>query len=104
MFWLTGGVVGNDGVGDFHGQIIEGEMPREPGQSIIGADGIADAQTSEIHLVVKYHGPAAGDPVVLHEQTHTLLGSCLEAANAIDFGAESFGVQCFDPQVAVHKT
>ena len=103
VFWSTGGVVEDDGVGDFHGQINAGEMPSEPGQSIISADGIADAQTAEIHLVVKYHGPASEDPAVLHGQTHTLLGSCMEGANAIDFGPETFGVQCFDPQVAVHK-
>ena len=31
-----------------------------------------------------------------------MLGSCLEGANAIDFG-DPFGVQCFDPQSVAHR-
>ena len=92
MFWSTGGVVGDTGETYFQDQINIGEMPGEPGQSIIGADGIADARHTEVHLVLRYHGPASADPTVLHEQISTLLGSCEEGANAIDYGPETFGL------------
>jgi len=34
--------------------------------------------------------------VALYDQTHTLLGSCADGANG-------YGIQCFDPQVAVFQ-
>ncbi|MDP8970509.1 MAG: hypothetical protein M3N52_08470 [Actinomycetota bacterium] len=40
-------------------------------------------------------------PWVEANQTHSILGSCLEDANAVDLG-EPFGVHCFDPQAVAH--
>ena len=53
---------------------------------------------AEVHLIIKYHGPASDDPYTLHDQVTTLLGSCESGeANAFDTGGP-FGIQCFDPQ------
>lgn len=101
VFWATGGVVGVSGIGTFVDRHGVNDSRGEPGtQDLINFGGI-DPAVAEIHNVIKYHGPASEDPDILYEQTHTVLGSCLEGANAVDFGPP-FGVQCFDPQAAVH--
>lgn len=101
VFWATGGVVGANGVAHFLAKHGVGDPRGAPGtQDIIGG-GAIDPQAAEVHNVIKYHGPASSDPAVLYEQTHTLMGSCLAGANAVDLGPP-FGIQCFDPQVVVH--
>ena len=102
VFWADGYVVRNNGFGHFRSYIREGRVPSAEGKFVLGPDGLVDSRKAEIHLVVKYHGPASSDPDTLYEQTHTLLGTCFEGANAIDFG-DPFGVQCFDPQAVIHK-
>lgn len=80
----------------------EGEDMGEPGSQHFLGNGFYAAQDAEIHLIIKYHGPASDDPDVLYEQTHTLLGSCAEGANALDLGPV-FGVHCPDFQAVVFK-
>jgi hypothetical protein len=101
VFWATGGVVRDNGIANFQARYTIGDDLGFPGMQHILGDGLLDPQTAEIHNILKYHGPASADPDVLYDQTHTLLGSCLENANAIDFG-DPFGVQCFDPQAVAH--
>ena len=102
VFWADGKVVRKNGVGYFRSSIREGQVPKGEGKLVLGPGGLVDSKKAEIHIVVKYHGPASKDPEVLREQTGSLLGSCFEGANAIDFG-DPFGVQCFDPQAVIHK-
>ena len=80
----------------------EGEDMGEPGSQHVLGTGFHDAQNAEVHLIVKYHGPASNDPDVLYEQTHTILGSCDEGANSHDLGPV-FGVHCPDFQAAIFK-
>ena len=101
VFWSDGGVVQANGVGNFKARVRVGELPTGDGQIGWPGNGLLDPHGAEIHLIVKYHGPASDDPAVLYEQTHTLVGSCEEGANGYDYGPP-FGVQCFDPQVAIH--
>lgn len=102
VFWSSGGLVQANGVGNFRGRVYRGVVPQGDDQIVLPGSGLTDPYGAEIHLVVKYHGPTSDDPDVRYEQTHTLLGSCLVGANAIDFGPP-FGVHCFDPQAAIHQ-
>ena len=105
-FYSAGAVVGPEGRGYFKARIPKGYMATKPEEIFWPGTGLQDPMGAELHLVVKYHGPASSDPEVLYEQLHTLLGSCFEGANALNFGEPLpgvvLGVQCFDPQVAVH--
>ncbi|MFQ5709988.1 MAG: hypothetical protein ACE5HO_21240 [bacterium] len=96
VFWATGGIVQEDGVGNFRARIREGQPSNGPDGFLIG-NGLEDAANAEVHLIIKYHGPASDDPDVLFDQTHTLLGSCDSGANAAANG------QCFDPQAVAHR-
>ncbi len=103
MLWATGRVVQSNGVGNFQAEIRVGDDLGTPGEQWILGDGLIDPQGAEVHMVVKYHGPASDDRTELYEQTHTMLGLCDTNANAVDLGP-IFGVQCFDPQVVVFPT
>ena len=72
-----------------------------PGEQLILPGGLLNPAGAHVHNIVKYHGPASNDPVSLDGQLTTILGSCALGANAVDLGIP-FGIQCFDPQVAVH--
>lgn len=87
VLWLTGGVVGEDNVGHFAGHIEEG-MP--PGQVLRGP-GLLDAEGAEIHIIVRYHGPASDDPAVFTLQTTTAAGGC---------GSNFPFFACYEPQAA----
>ena len=100
VYWSTGGIVQEGGIGNFKALTREGEVPDGEGQLIWG-EGLEAGQAGAavIHLIVKYHGPASEDPDILYDQTHTLLGHCDQGVNGfLDAGI----VQCFDPQFAVH--
>ena len=104
MFYMKGGnkIVTQQG-GLYVRSIVEvgGDTGETGTQNILG-NGLHFPQDAEIHLVIKYHGPASDDPEVLYEQTHSLLGSCNEGANAHDLGVP-FGVQCPDFQAVIFK-
>ncbi len=72
-----------------------------------------DPMRAEIHLIIKYHGPAIevdlsggitdaaiADAYLLNDQTTTLLGNC-ENANGFFPPNPAFPLQCFDPQAVV---
>lgn len=101
VFWATGGIVRRSGDANFLARHRAGDDLGEPGTQHILGDGSVEPSRAEIHNIIKYHGPASGDPDTLHVQTTTLQGSCFERANAVDLG-EPFGVQCFDPQAVAH--
>ncbi|MDH3709851.1 MAG: hypothetical protein OER04_08185 [Cyclobacteriaceae bacterium] len=102
VVWGTGNIVSHNGVGHFSDKIAVGETRSET--VLLGADlsyPLENPQGAEIHLIVKYHGPASNDKEVLWDQTHTLLGSCGPDEGANSFDAGPFGIQCFDPQLAI---
>jgi hypothetical protein len=101
VFWTAGALVGASGHGYFSARVQNGYFPTDADQIAWPGSGLQDPLGAEFHLIVKYHGPASSDPEVLYEQTHTLLGSCYEGANALDLG-DPFGIHCFDPQVVIH--
>lgn len=103
VFWVTGGVVDDDGRGKFRGKVKVGEISSDPAQHIFGP-GLINPEGAEIHIIVKYHGPVSDDDDDFYLQTHTLTGLCDMDANAFFIPGLPFGeVQCFDPQLAIHK-
>jgi hypothetical protein len=101
VFWATGGIVQENGVGNFHGRAKVGELPGGEDQVPIPGPGLVNPKTALVLNIIKYHGPASDDPDDLFLQTYTLTGLCGQDANGYDLGPP-FGIQCFDPQVAVH--
>lgn len=64
---VAGHVVGEGGNLNFSVHLNEGETIS--GHPVFPSGSLQDAQRQEIHMVVRYHGPA--DPGRIHEQTHT---------------------------------
>ncbi|MFK7844445.1 MAG: hypothetical protein AB8G77_04020, partial [Rhodothermales bacterium] len=103
VFWATGNTVGQNGKGNFSATIRVGELPDGDDQIGWPGSGLQNPMGAEIHLIVKYHGLTSSDPEIRKEQLTTLTGSCEEGANAYDLSEIGFGIQCFDPQVAIHQ-
>ena len=102
VVWATGKIVKANGIGNFSDRIYVGES--RPETIILGENltsVLMDPKNSEVHCIVKYHGLASDDPDVLYDQLNTLLGSCGENDGANSYDAGPFGIQCFDPQVAI---
>jgi hypothetical protein len=98
VFFATGGIVGENGVGHFRpAPLEEGDTSGGPGQHLFGP-GLLSAQDAEIHYVIRYHGPAgAGD--LLTEQISTINGGC--SGDMGDIHPEHKIFDCYDPQGAV---
>lgn len=105
VFWAAGKTVNQNGKGNFSATIKVGVLPTgddQVGWPLEGATGLQNPLGGEFHIIVKYHGLTSQDPEIRKSQLSTLTGSCSEGANAFDFGP-GFGIQCFDPQVAIHS-
>ncbi len=98
VFFATGGVTNNNGDAHFRAALDEGGIPaglndldnsNELDQVRIDNGGLGDAQTAEIHYIIRYHGPASEDPDDLAKQTSTINFLC---GTVVPLGA------CFDPQ------
>lgn len=73
IFWATGEVVGDEGIGNFSAQLLEGTLPEGSDQVLFG-DGLVDSFSAEIHPIVRSHGS-----VILgleEEQITTFDGGC----------------------------
>ena len=95
VYWSTGGIVQPNGVGHFRDRTRIGEDLGEPGAQHLWGPGLTNPEDVMVIAIVKYHGAASDDPDERYLQTHTLLGLCDGAANALPNG------QCFDPQWAL---
>ncbi|MDJ0573301.1 MAG: hypothetical protein QNJ53_30290 [Pleurocapsa sp. MO_192.B19] len=73
LFWATGEVVGDNGMGSFSAQLLEGELPQGSDQVVFG-EGLVDSFSAEIHPIVRSHGPV--DPEQVEEQITTFNGGC----------------------------
>jgi len=76
-----GAVVGINGRADFSGYLGVGDntgfyrLPMFPNMPD-PAPGIVDAKAAQIHLVIRDHGPASADPVILQQQLTSFPGGC----------------------------
>ena len=99
VLWGKGGIVGPDRMGHFSNSLGLG-VDAAPGQVLRGP-GLTNPMGAEIHLIVRYHGPADwSDYAVLGKQISTLGESCTLATHGSDAGT----FPCFDPQVVAHKS
>ncbi len=76
VIYAAGNVVGGNGTANFAAHLNEGD---NDGSIFMGGFGFAgsgliDAETAEIHLVVRSHGQAI--PGMIDEQIHTFNGGC----------------------------
>jgi hypothetical protein len=73
VIYGAGHVVGGNGTANFAAHLNEGDT----GGSLFPqpSPGLIDAETAEIHIVVRSHGPAI--PGMIPEQIHTVGGGCL---------------------------
>ena len=85
--FATGGVVLENGIGHFRAHLEENDPP---GQVLFGP-GLVTASGAEIHIIVRYHGPA-GTGDLLTAQTTTFGGGCM----GMDPIYPIF--PCYDPQ------
>jgi len=98
VLWATGGIVGPDRMGHFSASLGIG-TDAAPGP-ILRGPALTNPMDAEIHIVVRYHGPADwSDGAVLGRQITTVGESCTEATHGSPSG--TFG--CFDPQATAHK-
>ena len=73
VFWATGEVVGDDGMGSFSAELLEGTLPTGEDQVLFG-DGLINSFSAEIHPIVRTHGPVI--PGQEEVQTSTFNGGC----------------------------
>lgn len=90
VLWAgSGAIVGPDRMAHFSSSLGLGE-DSAPGELLWGP-ALTNPMGAEVHLIVRYHGPAAWeDPVALTGQLSTFGGSCDDFA-------------CYDAQAAIHK-
>ncbi|MCH8893821.1 MAG: hypothetical protein IIB32_10000 [Chloroflexi bacterium] len=94
LAWATGGIVGPDRMGHFSGSIGLG-ADGAPG-AVLWGDGLTDPMGAEIHLIVRYHGPATfDDPAVLGAELTSVGGSC--SGDDVEGG-----FPCYDTQASLH--
>lgn len=103
----AGGVVKHTGVGHFVAHLEEGVLPTAPGQVGFGP-GLLNAEGAEIHYLLRYHGPASSDPVILQKQISHIAGGCVNPAPSPgqpgnDPVPEHRLFPCYDPQAAMFK-
>ena len=93
VLWATGGIVGPDRMGHFSGRLGVG-VDGAPGVVLWG-DGVTNPIAAEVHIIVRYHGPASfDDPAVLGLEITTVGESCS--------GDDTAGFPCYEPQAAIH--
>lgn len=85
LFWATGHVVGESGIGNFAAHIEEGNPP---GEVLFGnPEGLTDARNALVVFIVRTHGEIIPESLV--DQIMTFSGGCDEN-------------DCADVQFAVH--
>lgn len=94
VLYAAGHVVGN-GKANFGAHRAEGDTDGSIADlfGLPAAEGLVDARASEVHLVVRTHGPAI--PGLISEQIHSFNGGC-------DPGQPNEGL-CEDIQFAIHQ-
>ena len=98
--WATGGIVGPDRMGHFSASLGVGK-DSIPGQALWG-DGLANPMSAEIHMIVRYHGPAIwSDADTLRSQMYTFEGFCTPGSS-FDIGTNPDAFDCYEPQATMH--
>ena len=98
--WATGGIVGPDRSGHFSARL--GVGPDGAPGSVLWGDGVTNPMGAEVHLIVRYHGPAIwSDAETLKSQMYTVEGFCTPASS-FGIGTDESAFSCYEPQAAIH--
>ena len=84
-FWDGGLVVGPDGRAILAGHVQENRMPSQPAKILkdnTGGVGIGSSETTEVHLVLRSHGPAIIGGNGLSTQLNSFNGGCQPAPDS----------------------
>ena len=98
--WATGGIVGPDRGGHFSARLGVGK-DAAPGQVLFG-DGVTNPMGAEVHIIVRYHGPAMWDDAdTLKSQMYTFQGFCTPGSS-MGVGTDQTAFACYEPQATMH--
>lgn len=85
IVWGGGSVVDENGVASYEMKLEEGDMTNVAINPMTGTTGpgLVDSYQAEVHLVMRYHGPADADQEIREAQLTTFRGGCdkYECAN-----------------------
>jgi len=102
VLYATGHVVGNSGIGNFSAHINEnddtGSVNALFGLPLFG--GLNDAETAEVHMVLRSHGPAV--PGLVNEQIGGYLGGCTTFFPPFTEIPDEVG-ECGDFEASIHQ-
>lgn len=91
----SGAVPEDDGTAAMTARLVVGD----PGQhQVLFGDGLTSIMDTEIHFVIRTHGPASADADELAQQLSTFEFGCTEDSS-LGLGSGDFG--CFDAQDAI---
>ena len=101
VLYAAGNVIGGNGTGNFGAYLSEGDDSGSIA-SLFGlpaAEGLIDAETAEVHLIARSHGPKI--PGQVNDQINSFGGGCsVELAG----GAVPVNVgECSDIQFSIHQ-
>lgn len=101
--YASGKVVQKDGKLQISATLAEGALSGFPAEwGITSGDGLIDAETAEIHIVVRTHGPSQDGYVA--DQIGTFMGGCDYTDSGLPvgaYGAEGEAYPCFDTHFAI---
>jgi hypothetical protein len=92
------GVANGGGNLNLRGRLGQGD-PNPQGAQVLFGPGLTDTRSTEIHIVVRDHGPASNDPTTLDAQLTSFEGNCTPESS---FGTGTGDFGCLDPQASVH--
>jgi hypothetical protein len=98
FLWVSGGLVGPDGVGYFSACLAENTLPGQ----VFDGPGLTNAQGAEIHIFLRSHCEAEyGRPTRLGSQLSMFGGGCTAATGGGELGRLGT-CECFNPQFTIH--
>jgi len=102
VLYAAGHVVGGSGTGKFSGHLNENDASESINYlfPIDSNGGLHDAETAEVHLVLRSHGPAI--PGMVNEQIGSYLGGCSTFFDAFTEIPDDVG-ECGDFEAAIHQ-
>lgn len=102
VFWVTGGIVGDDGRAYFSGNVEIGNLPGAINIGPTDGNYFENPLRADIMFQFRYHGYAAWDmPEELGLQLSTFKGGC-DQFNQDNLNLKGSPVGCYEPQMSMH--
>ncbi len=102
VLYAAGNLVGNNGVGHFSAHLSENDDDQSINADIFGLPefgGLLDAETAEIHMVLRSHGPAISGMV--NDQIDSYEGGCTTFLDPFTEIPDAIG-ECADIYFSIH--